>query len=364
LLRRGGFETRPYVRIVPCKNLQSTRALAVNDATGGLIMGKAWRKCMPICAFAAASLFVTSITAQAQGNYPSRPVKIIVPFPAGGVVDIVSRLVGERLQTKWGQPFIVENRSGASGNIGAETVVRSEPDGYTLLSAPPPPLAVNQFLFAKLEFDPSAFVPVTVIATLPNMLVAHPHVPAANVEQLIAFARANPDKLSYASTGIGGTPHLTAEMLKAQAGVRIVHVPYKGAAPAIVDLMAGHVDIMFANLSDSLEPVRSGKLAAIGVTSRQRLPALPNVAAVSETLPGFVSETWIAIVAPPGTPRAIAERLSAAIRESLAQADFANRLNDLLLTPMGSSPAETATFIKQDADRWRSVIVAAGIKGE
>jgi tripartite-type tricarboxylate transporter receptor subunit TctC len=311
-----------------------------------------------------ALLIATPDVTMAQDRYPSRPVKIIMPFAAGGITDILARVVAERLQAKWSQPFVVESRPGASGNIGAEVVARSEPNGYTLLAAPPPPLAINQNLFAKLGFDPSAFVPVTVIATAPNVLIVHPRVPVSNVMDLIAFAKANPDKLSYASTGSGGTPHLTAEMLKAEAGVRIVHVPYKGVPPAFHDLMGGQVDMMFANLADSLQHIRSGKFKAIGVASRQRLPGLPDVAAVSETLPEFVSETWFAIVAPPRTPPEIASKLSAGIAETLRLPDVTNKLRDLLLTPMGSSPAESAAFIKQDAERWRKVIVAAGIKPE
>jgi tripartite-type tricarboxylate transporter receptor subunit TctC len=310
---------------------------------------------------AAIALPAISLAASAQ-SYPSRPVKIIVPSAAGGIVDILARLIGEKLQVKWGQPFIVESRPGASGNIGAEAVARSEPDGYTLLAAPPPSLAVNQNLFPKLGFDPTAFVPVTVIATVPNVLIVHPRVPVANVRGLIAFAKANPDKLSYASTGSGGTPHLTAEMLKAETGVRIVHVPYKGVPPALADVLAGQVDIMFANLSDSLQYIKSGKLNAIGVASRRRLASLPDVAAVSETLPDFVSETWFAIVAPPKTPPEIASKLSVGIAEVLKLPEIAKNFHDLLLTAVGSSPAETEAFIKKETERWRKVIVATGIK--
>jgi tripartite-type tricarboxylate transporter receptor subunit TctC len=311
----------------------------------------------------AIALPAISPAARAQ-SYPNRPVKIIVPSAAGGIVDILARLIGERLQNKWSQPFIVESRPGASGNIGAEAVARSEPDGYTLLAAPPPSLAVNQHLFPKIGFDPTAFVPVTMIASVPNVLLVHPRLPVSNVHGFISFAKANPDKLSYASTGTGGTPHLTAEMLKAETGVRIVHVPYKGVPPALADLLAGQVEMMFANLSDSLQHIRSGKLNAIGVTSRGRLAGLPDVAAVSETLPDFVSETWFAIVAPPRTPLEIAATLSAGVAEVLRQPEVASKLHDLLLTVIGSTPFETAAFIKKDTERWRKVIAAAGIKSE
>lgn len=300
----------------------------------------------------------------AQDNYPKRPIKLVVPYTAGGLADVLSRLVGEKLSLKWGQPVVVESRAGASGNLGAEAVARSDPDGYTLLSTPPPPLAINQSLFAKLAFDPAAFVPVTVIASAPNVLVARPNLPVSSLQELIAFAKANPDKLSYASTGNGGTPHLSAELLKAKIKARIVHVPYRGLPPAFVDLFAGQVDLMFANLSDSLPHIRIGKLKVLGVGSRARLPELPDVPAISEVLPGFVSDTWYAIVAPPKTPAEIADKISTAVAEALKLSDVAKRLQDLSVAPVGSSPVETTEFIKQETQRWREVIVSAGIKPE
>jgi len=311
---------------------------------------------------AAAFLLGLPIGAGAQPDYPSRPVKIVVPFAAGGIADVLARLVAEKLHAKLGASFVVENRTGASGNIGAEAVARAEPDGYTLLATPPPPLAVNQSLFPDLRFDPRAFVPVTVIAAAPNVLVVRPDVPAATVEGLVAFAKANPDKLSYASTGSGGTPHLTAEMFKRATGAQIVHVPYKGMPPALTDLLGGRVDMMFANLSDALPYIRSGKLRALGIASTTRFPGLPDVPTVSETLPGFVSETWFAIVAPPRTPTPIASRLSSTVAEALRQPDVARTIQQLSVAPVGSSPDETAAFLKKETDRWREIIVSAAIR--
>src|SRR6516162_278269 len=297
---------------------------------------------------AAAFFLSLLIGAGAQPYYPSRPVKIVVPFAAGGIADVLARLVAEKLHAKLGASFVVENRTGASGNIGAEAVARAEPDGYTLLATPPPPLAVNQSLLPDLRFDPRAFVPVTVIAAAPNVLVVRPDVPAATIEGLVAFAKANPDKLSYASTGSGGTPHLTAEMFKRATGAQILHVPYKGMPPALTDLLGGRVDMMFANLSDALPYISSGKLRALGIASTTRFPRLPDVPTVSATLPGFVSETWFAIVAPPRTPTPIASRLSSTVAEALRQPDVASTIRELSVVPVGSSPDETAAFLKQE----------------
>jgi tripartite-type tricarboxylate transporter receptor subunit TctC len=308
---------------------------------------------------------LASAPALAQDDYPNQPIKIVVPFVPGTMPDTLSRLVGDRLATRWGQPVIVENRPGATGNVGADAVSKAKPDGYTLLSTPPPPLAINQSLFPKLNFDPGAFVPITVIASMPNVLVVHPDVKASNVQELAALAKANPGKLNCASTGTGGTPHLSLEMLKSATGVEIVHVPYsKGLAPALIDLIAGRVDMMFINLADALPRIRSGQLKAIAVASDKRIPELPGVPAMSETVPGFLSTTWFAVVAPPKTPSPIAAKLSTAIAEILQTPDVAARLRDLGAAPVGSSPAETAAFLKAETARWREVILSAGIKAD
>jgi tripartite-type tricarboxylate transporter receptor subunit TctC len=290
-------------------------------------------------------------------------VRIIVPFPAGGSADLLPRIVGEKLAARWGQPVVVENRAGAAGNIGADAVYKADPDGYTLLSAPPPPLVINKLLYPKLTYDPEQFVPATVIASIPNVLLVHPKIAANSVQEFIAYARDNPGRLNYASQGSGSTSHLTAELFKSMAGgLRITHVPYKGTAPALADLLAGQVELMFDNLGVSLPHVRSGKLRALGVGSAKRVAALPEVPALAETLPGFVAVAWFGIVAPPKTPAAVAEKVAAGVAEALRQPDVQKRLAAMSAEPMGLGPAETARFMKQEAERWGAVIRSAGVK--
>src|SRR5438128_9012212 len=244
---------------------------------------------------------LASLPLHAQ-EWPARTVRIVVPFPAGGSADLIPRIVAEKLSEKWGQPVIVENRPGAAGNIGADIVFRSEPDGYTLLSAPPPPLVINRLLYPKLSYDSTQFAPVSVIAANPNVLLVHPSLEVNSVAELIALARQNPGKLNYASQGSGSTSHLTAELFKSMAGgLQITHVPYKGSAPALTDLLGGQVDMMCDNLGVSLPHVRAGKLKALAVASRKRFPGLPEVPALAETLAGFEAVAWFGIVAPPKT---------------------------------------------------------------
>jgi len=311
-----------------------------------------------------AALLAAAGLVQAQNHYPSRPIKIIVPLPAGGTADTVPRLIAEKLAVKWGQPVVVENRPGAANNIGADAVARAEPDGYTLLAAPPAALVINQFLYPKLPFDPSAFVPVTVIAATPNILVVHPKVPVSTIQELIAYARSNPNKLNYASPGSGSTPSLTVEWLKFQAGIQIVHVSYKGLAPALTDLLAGEVDMMFDNLGNTLQHIRSGRLKVLSIGSEKRLAALPDVPTMAEMYPGFVSIAWFAVVAPPKTSRETAAKLSAAITEALKLPDVMKKLQDLSAMPIGGTPEDTAAFMKEEADRWRKVIQLIAAKAE
>jgi tripartite-type tricarboxylate transporter receptor subunit TctC len=301
-------------------------------------------------------------TANAQA-WPQQTVRIIVPFPAGGSADALPRIVGEKLSEKWGQPVIVDNRPGAAGNIGATAVFQAEPDGYTLLSAPPPPLVINRLLYPKLAYDSTRFVPMTVIAAIPNVLLVHPKVSAASVAQFIAHVKANPGKLNYSSQGNGTTSHLTTELFKHMAGgLSIVHVPYKGTAPALAALLAGEVELMFDNLGVSLQHVKAGKIKALAVASAKRVSTLPEVPALAEMLPGFEAVAWFGIVGPPGTPQAVAEKVSAGVREALKDSAVLERLARLSAEPMGLTPAETAGYMKQEAERWGEVIRAAAVK--
>jgi len=297
-------------------------------------------------------------------NYPSRPIKIIVPFPPGASTDILARIIGERLMTQWGQPVTVENKAGAAGNIGAETVFRAEPDGYTLLVAPPPPLVINRLLYSKLAFDPQEFAPVTVIAAIPTVLAVNPKVKANDVQQLIAFAKANPGRLNYGSQGSGSTGHLTGELFASMTGIKIIHVPYKGSSPALTDLIAGRVDMFFMPLAGALPHIRSGQLKALAVSSAKRSVFLPEVPTMSATLPGFISVAWFAMVAPPKTPAEITNKLSSAIAEVLKQPAIAKRLVDMNAEPVGDTPAEMAAFLKEEFERWGSVVRSAGVKAD
>jgi tripartite-type tricarboxylate transporter receptor subunit TctC len=298
-------------------------------------------------------------------EWPAKPVRIIVPFPAGGSADLMPRAVAEKLAQKWGQPVLVDNRPGAAGNIGADAVFRADADGYTLLSSPPPPLVINKLLYPRLSFDPDEFVPITVIGAIPNVLLVNPQVPANSVAELIAYAKANPGKLNYASQGSGATSHLTTELFKSMAGgLEITHIPYKGTAPALTDLLAGQVDMMFDNLGVSLPHARAGKLRALAVASKRRFPGLPDVPALAETLPGFESVAWFGIVAPPKTSPAIAEKVAVGVQEALKLPEVRKRLADLSAEPLGYGPAETAAFMREETERWGAVIRTAHVKVE
>jgi tripartite-type tricarboxylate transporter receptor subunit TctC len=312
---------------------------------------------------AAALLVVASAGAAAQGDYPSRAIKIIVPFPAGGTVDVLTRIVGERLAAKWGQPVVVENRVGAAGNIGTEAAARAEPDGYTLLAAPPPTLVINQSLPAKLSYDPAAFVPVTVMGAVPNVLAINPDVPVGSVSELVAYTKANPDKLSFASTGPASMLHLSMEMLRAKTGIAIRYINYARGV-SLMDLLAGRVDLVFYPLADLRPHIIEGKLRALAVASEQRIPELPNVPTVAETIPGFHFDIWYAVVAPPKTPAPIATKLAAAIAEAMQEPAVAAKLRDLAVITIGGTPADTAAFLKKEVERWREVVVATGAKSE
>jgi tripartite-type tricarboxylate transporter receptor subunit TctC len=303
--------------------------------------------------------------AAAPDDYPSRVVKVIVPFaPGPAAADILPRLVAAKLAARFGTPFVIEHRAGAGGNIGAELVAKADPDGYTLLATPQGALVSNQDFYRKLGYAPEAFVPVTVLATLPNVLVVDPKLPFATFADFIAYAKAHPDKLTYASPGNGTSPYLAMEWLKHLAGIEMTHVPYAGIPPILKDLLAGTVDVTFANIFTVLPLVRSGQLRALAVDSPQRVAELPDQPAVAEVFPGYAVTTWFAVVAPPKTPPEIAAKLSAAIAAALKEPDVAEKLRALSAVPVGGSPAETAAFIAAERARLHEAFVASGLQAQ
>jgi tripartite-type tricarboxylate transporter receptor subunit TctC len=304
-----------------------------------------------------------TLSAALSQDYPTRSVKIIVPFPAGGTADVMPRIVADWLSRKWNQPVVIENKPGAAGNIGAEAAFNSDPDGYTLLSAPPPPLVINQSLYPKLPYDAAQFVPISVMGIVPNALVVNPKkITASTVAGFVAYAKANPGKITAATQGNGSTSHLTSELFQLMGDVKFVNVPYRGSAPALQGLLAGDVDIMFDNLGVSLALVKGGQLKLIAVGTDKRMGALPEVPTIAETLKGFASSAWFGVVGPPKLPPAIAAKISADIAEALKDPDIRKRLADLSADPVGSSPQDAATFMAEEVERWKAVIKAANVK--
>ncbi len=319
------------------------------------------RRCLRL-ALQIAFAMLLACPALAQ-SWPDRPVKIVVPFPAGGTADAVPRLVADFLSRKWGQPVVIENRTGAAGNIGAEAVYNAPPDGYTLLSAPPPPLVINHNLYPRLGFDPTKFEPIIVMAHVPNALIVNPkRIKATSVAELIAYARENPDKLLVATQGNGTTSHLTSELFQLMAEVKMRHVPYRGSAPALQGLVAEDVDLMFDNLGVSLGLTTAGQLKLLAVASSSRMPAMPNVPTIAETLPGFEAVAWYAIVAPPKTPKAIIDKVNADVNEALATPEIQAQLKKLSAEVFGGSVDKTAKYLQAEIDRWDAVIKAAKVE--
>jgi tripartite-type tricarboxylate transporter receptor subunit TctC len=297
-----------------------------------------------------------------QEPYPSRTVKIVVPAAPGSTTDTLARLIADQLAQKWGKPTIVENIPGGAMNIGATAVARAAPDGYTMMVAPPAPLSFSHLLYKDLGFEPAKFVPVTMLAKIPNVLVVRKELPAATLQELIAHAKANPGKLSYASQGVGSTAHLSAAQLEVLAGIKMVHVPYRGAQPALTDVVAGHVDMFFDTLATSVPLYRDGKVKLLGVADLQRAGAAPDVPTFSEAgVPGFKSITWFGLVAPPGTPAALAERINRDTVEILKRAEVGDTLRKLSLEAGATSPADTTRFFADEAALWSKVIKEAGI---
>jgi len=298
--------------------------------------------------------------ARAQDAYPSQTVRVVLPFPAGSTTDTLTRIVADQLSRKWGKAVIVENIPGM--NIGAERVSRADPDGYTLLSSPPSPLTINKLLYHDLPYDPDKLMPITLLATGPNVLDVRKDLPVSSVKELIAYAKANPGKLTYASQGVGSTAQLSTALLEQMAGIKMLHVPYRGALPALNDVIAGHVDMFFDTATTSVPMFRSGQIKIIAVGSLKRIPALAEVPTMAEAgLAGFRSITWFALAAPPGTPAALIAKINRDTIEVLKDPNVAERLHALQLDPGATSPQETAQFFADELKLWGKVIAEAHI---
>jgi len=312
-----------------------------------------------------AALAAGSELACAQGTFPTRAVKFIVPFPPGGINDVLARIVGDKLQAQWGQPIVVENKTGAGGNIGADLAAHAEADGYTLLVAPPGPLAINQTLYRQLSYKADDFVPITVLGKVPNLVIVRKELPVNSVKELVAHVKANPGKVVFGSQGNGATPHLTANMFMRMTGSEMVHVPYRGETLVLQDMLGGHVDVFFGNVSAALALWRDGKVKVLAVTDQARSAAMPDVPTTAEAgLPALVSFGWFAAVAPPKTSAALQSDIARTMIEVLKMTDVQAKFRALSVEPVASTPAETAAFIKDEARRWGEVIRQTGVAVE
>jgi tripartite-type tricarboxylate transporter receptor subunit TctC len=316
-------------------------------------------------AFALAALGSIAMPAHAQ-TYPTKPIRLVVPFPAGGTTDILARAVAQKLSETLGQQVIVDNRPGAGGNIGSELVARAAPDGYTLLMGTVGTHAINVSLYPKLPYDPvKDFTPIVLVAGVPNVLVVNPSLPAQSVAELIAYAKANPGKLNFASSGSGTSIHLSGELFKVLTGVQITHVPYKGSAPALTDLMGGQVQLMFDNLPSSLAFIKAGRLRALAVTSKTRAAALPDVPTMVEAgVPDFEASSWFGMLAPAGTPRDIVVRINAEVAKWLATPEAREKLAGQGAIAAGGAPEDFARHIASETAKWEKVVKASGAKVE
>jgi tripartite-type tricarboxylate transporter receptor subunit TctC len=299
-------------------------------------------------------------------DYPSRPIRMIVPFPAGGTADLLARQIGQTMGEALRQQVVIENRTGAGGNIGADLAAKAKPDGYTLLMGTVSTHAINPNLYPNMPYDPvKDFAPVAMVARMPNLLVLHPSVPAANVAELIALAKARPGTLAFASAGNGTTQHLAGELFKKMADVDMIHVPYKGNAPAVTDLVGGQVQVMFDNIPVSLQQVRAGKLRALAVTGPARSPVLPQLPTVAEAaLPGYNITSWFGLYAPSGTSPQIIERLNREANKALATAPIRRRLTDQGIEPAGGTPGQFAEFMRTELVKWGKIVRESGARVE
>ena len=309
---------------------------------------------------------MTFAAAAAETPYPTRPVRFIVPFAPGGSTDTLARTLAQRLTDALGQQVVVDNRSGGNGNIGTEIVARAVPDGHTIVLGYIANLGIGPSLYAKLPFDPvKDFAPVTLLAVAPNILVAHPSLPVKNVRELVVYAKAHPQKVNYASAAVASLGHLAGELLNSSAGIRMQHVPYKGSGQAVIDLLAGQVQIMFSGMSSVMPHIKAGKLRPLAVTGAQRSPATPEVPTIAEAgYPGFEASAWYSVMAPAGTPKTVVTRLNGEILRALKIPEVKERLENVGFELVGSSPDECGTYIRNEIVKWAKVVKASGIKAE
>jgi len=311
----------------------------------------------------AAAVFSGAALAQ---SYPSRPIHFIVPYPAGGPLDTIARLLGQKVSENVKQPVIVENKPGAGGNIGADFVAKSPPDGYAILMGAVATHAINPTLYANIPYDPVRdFAPITQVASTPNVLVVNPSIPASNVKEFVAYAKANPGKLNFGSGSTGSAGHLAGELFKSMAGVDMTHIPYKGAAPAMQDLIGGQIQLMFDNLASALTQVRAGKVKALAVTTAKRSSLAPDLPTIAESgLPGFDISTWFGIFAPGGTPPEVVARLNTEFTRALAMPDIREKMLNLGAEPVSSTPEQFAAYIRSEAEKYARVVKASGAKAD
>ncbi|QNP50559.1 tripartite tricarboxylate transporter substrate binding protein [Diaphorobacter aerolatus] len=316
---------------------------------------------LALCALASSA----SVSAQAAvATYPNKPVRIIVPYPAGGTTDIIARIAANQLTERLKQSFIVENKAGASGAIGAQAVAQAAPDGYTLVMATASSHGINSALQKNLPYDAvKDFAPITVVANTPNIIIANPAVPVKNLQELVALARKEPGQINFGSTSAGGSPHMSAELLKMMAGIDMTHVPYKGAAPMLTDLIGGQVQIGFDNLPSTIGFVKSGKVRALAVTTARRWPGAPDIPTVAESgVPGYEVSGWFGLLAPAGTPKDVVDKIQTTIAEAVKSPAVAKQLNDLGAEPVANKPEAFAQEIRDDVEKWRKVVKTTGVK--
>ena len=314
------------------------------------------KKTLAACAVGLVAALAASL-AGAQGTFPARTVRFIVPFPGGGINDVLARIVGEKLQTRWAQTIVIENKTGAGGNIGAELAYQSEGDGYTLLLSPPGPLAVNQSLYKQLSYKPQEFVPITVVGSVPNVVIVRKELPVNSLKELIDYVKANPGKVTFGSQGNGATPHLTGMMFQGMTDTRMVHVPYRGENLVLNDMIGGHVDVFFGNLAAGGPPFRDGRVKILALADTHRSPMLPEIPTTAEAgLPGLVSTGWFALAAPPKTPPPLASEIAKAAVETIKMPDVQAKFRAASVEPVGNSPAEMAAFVAEESRRWSDII--------